>query len=179
MAAGSITGHTVNKEINMNNKTILSCLALLMLFAGSAYAIGPSELMIYGGPTGNNYNGGYNVGASVMLDVPMMPKIGAEVERSVLANNVNITRVGFVYEITLVPFVSGIRLSTGASSLSSNSSFSIGSYTFSSTNTTNGSYASAGIILKVLNLAFNPKYIYTQYGNVNITEVVINVGMTF
>lgn len=157
----------------------VACLAIFVAFAGSALAVGPAELSVYGGPTVSNYSGGYDVGVSALIDLPMVPKVGVEAERSSFAGNVGITRLGLVYEQTLVPFLSSIKVSAGSSSISSSASFSIGSQTFSASASVNGSYMAAGLVVKMLNLIVNPKYVYNQYGGTAVSEVIINAGMTF
>ena len=163
----------------MFRKISISCLVLFVMLVSSAFAIGPAELMIYGGPTVANYSGGYDLGASALIDLPMIPKIGVEVERSALVGNVNISRLGLVYEQTLIPFLSSFKVSAGSSSISSDLSFSIGSHTFSASAAENGSYVAAGLVFKVLFLAVNPKYVYNQYNGVAVSEGIINAGMTF
>ena len=155
------------------------CLALSVMLASSALAIGPAELTIYGGPTVSNYSGGYDLGASVLVNLPMIPKVGVEAERSALVGNVNITRLGVVYEQTLIPFFSSVKLSAGSSSLGYSGAVSIGSQTFAGSGTENGSYISAGLVVKVLSLVVNPKYVYNQYGGVSVSEGIINAGMSF
>jgi len=149
------------------------------MLAGSALAIGPAELTVYGGPTVSNYSGGYDLGISAMLDLPVIPKVGVEAERSVLADNVSITRLGLAYEQTLIPFLTSFKLSAGSSSLSYSGSVSIDSHTFAGSGTENGSYIAAGLVVKVLSLVVNPKFVYNQYGGVPVYEGIVNVGMAF
>ncbi len=163
----------------MINRLTVACLALFVVLYGSALAAGPAELMIYGGPTVSSYTGGYDLGASAMIDLPMMPKVGVEAERSAFAGNVNITRVGLVYEQTIIPFLSSIKISAGTSSLSYAGSVSVGSYSFSGSGTENGSYVAAGIVVKLLSLILSPKFVYNQYGGTAVSEGMINAGMAF
>jgi len=163
----------------MFKKISMVCLTLSVMLASSAFAIGPAELTVYGGPTVSNYSGGYDLGVSAMVNLPMIPKVGVEAERSALVGNVNITRLGLAYEQTLVPFLASFKLSAGSSSLSYSGAVSIGSQTFAGSGTENGSYVSAGLVVKVLSLVVNPKYVYNQYGGVSVSEGLVNVGMTF
>ncbi|MFA4966707.1 MAG: hypothetical protein WC624_00585 [Candidatus Margulisiibacteriota bacterium] len=163
----------------MFRKILISCLVLLVMLISSAFAIGPAELTIYGGPTIANYSGGYDIGASALIDLPLMPKIGVEVERSALVGPVNISRLGLVYEQTLIPFLSSFKVSAGSSSISSDVSFSIDSHTYAASAQVNGSYLTAGFVVKVLSLAVNPKYVYNQYDGVAVSEGIINAGLTF
>ena len=136
----------------MLRKISVAGLLLSVMLVNTALAIGPAELTIYGGPTVSNYSGGYDLGASVMVNLPMIPKVGVEAERSALIGNVNITRLGLAYEQTIVPFLASFKLSAGSSSLSYSGSVSIGSQTFAGSGTENGSYATAGLVVKVLSL---------------------------
>jgi hypothetical protein len=163
----------------MFKKISMVCLALSVMLAASAFAIGPVELTVYGGPTVSNYSGGYDLGASAMVNLPMVPKVGVEVERSSLVGNVNITRLGLAYEQTLIPFLTSFKLSAGSSSLTYSGSVSIGSQTYTGSGTENGSYVAAGLVVKVLSLVVNPKFVYNQYGGVSVSEGIVNVGMTF
>jgi hypothetical protein len=163
----------------MTGKISISCLLLFIMLGGGAFAMGPLELTVYGGPTGSNYTGGYDLGASALIDLPVVPKIGVEFERSSLAGNVNITRLGLVYEQTLIPFLSSFKVSGGTSSISSDASFTIGSHTFSASAAANGSYVAAGLAFKVLFLSVNPKYVVNQYEGATVSEGIINAGMTF
>ncbi|MFA5103599.1 MAG: hypothetical protein WC527_00240 [Candidatus Margulisiibacteriota bacterium] len=163
----------------MLRKISIAFLVLSAILVGHALAIGPAELTIYGGPTVSNYSGGYDLGASVLVNLPMIPKVGVEAERSALVGNVNITRLGLVYEQSVIPFLASFKLSAGSSSISSNGSFTIGSHTFAASATENGSYVTAGLVVKVLSLVVNPKYVYNQYGGVSVSEGIINAGMSF
>jgi len=163
----------------MFKKISMVCLALSVMLAASAVAVGPAELTVYGGPTVSNYSGGYDLGASAMVNLPMIPKVGVEVERSALVGNVNITRLGLAYEQTLIPFLTSFKLSAGSSSLSYSGSVSVGSQTYTGSGTENGSYVAAGLVVKVFSLVVNPKFVYNQYGGVSVSEGIVNVGMTF
>lgn len=149
------------------------------MLGSGALALGPAELTIYGGATVSNYSGGYDIGASALIDLPLMPKIGVEVERSSLVGNVNIARLGLVYEQTLIPFLSSLKVSAGSSFISSDGSFSIGSHTFPASATANGSYVTAGLVVKLLSLTVNPKYVYNQYDGAAVSEGILNVGLAF
>ena len=163
----------------MFRKISVACLVLFVLLVGGAFALGPVELMAYGGLTGSNYTGGYDLGASALIDLPLAPKIGVEAERSTMVGNVNIVKLGLVYEQTLIPFLTSIKFSAGSSSISSDGSFTIGSRTFAAAATANGSYMEAGLVVKVLSLALNPKYVYNQYEGASVSEGIINVGLAF
>ena len=163
----------------MLRKISVACLALFVLFVGGAFALGPVEVMAYGGLTGSNYTGGYDLGASALVNLPALPKLGVEVERSTMIGNVNIVKLGLVYEQTLIPFLTSIKFSAGSSSISGDGSFTIGSRTFAGSTAANGSYLSAGIVVKVLFLAVNPKYVYNQYDGASVSEGIINAGLTF
>ena len=163
----------------MLRKISITGLALGLMLGSGAFALGPVELMLYGGATGSNYSGGYDLGASALIDLPLAPKIGVEIERSSLVGNVNIARLGLVYEQTLIPFLASFKVSGGSSSLSSDGAFSIGSYTFPTSASAKGTYVSAGLVVKLLSLAVNPKYVYNQYDGVAVSEVIINAGLTF
>ncbi len=163
----------------MFKKILTVCFAFSVMLATGALAVGPVELAVYGGPAVSNYSGGYDLGASAMVNLPMIPKVGVEAERSALVGNVNITRLGLAYEQTLIPFLTSFKLSAGSSSLSYSGSVSIGSQTFAGSGTENGSYVAAGLVVKVLSVIVNPKYVYNQYGGVSVSEGIVNVGMTF
>ena len=163
----------------MLKRSIIACLSVLLLFSGSALAIGPAELMIYAGPTMSGFSGGYDLGASALIDLPMMPKVGVEVERSALAGDINITRLGLVYAQTLIPFLASLKISAGSSSVTSSGAYTIGGQTFAASAATSGSYVSAGVVIKVLSLAVNPKVVYNQYGSVSVAEGIVNAGLTF
>jgi hypothetical protein len=163
----------------MLRKMSVACLALFVMFAGGVLALGPVELTAYGGLTGSNYTGGYDLGASAMLDLPLAPKIGVEAERSTMVGNVNIVKLGLAYEQTLIPFLTSFKVSAGSSSISGDGSFTIGSHTFAASATASGSYVAAGLVVKVLSLAVNPKYVYNQYDGASVSEGIINVGLTF
>jgi len=167
------------KEKNMFRKISIAGLVLSLILGSSALAFGPAELTIYGGPTISNYSGGYDLGVSVLVDLPVMPKVGVEAERSALVGNVNITRLGLVYEQSVIPFLASFKLSAGSSSLSYSGSVSIGSQTYAGSGTENGSYVAAGVVVKVLNLVVNPKFVYNQFGGASISEGIINAGMSF
>ena len=163
----------------MLRKISVACLALFVLLVGGSFALGPVELMAYGGLTGSNYTGGYDLGASALIDLPLVPKVGVEAERSTMVGNVNIVKLGLVYEQTLIPFLTSFKLSAGSSSISGDGSFTIGSHTFSASATANGSYLEAGLVVKVLSLALNPKYVYNQYEGASVSEGIINAGLAF
>jgi hypothetical protein len=163
----------------MLRKISLACLALFVVLVSGSFALGPVEVMAYGGLTGSNYTGGYDLGASALIDLPLVPKIGVEAERSTMVGNVNIVKLGLVYEQTLIPFLTSFKVSAGSSSISSDGSFTIGSHTFAASATANGSYVSAGLVVKVLSLAVNPKYVYNQYDGVSVSEGIINAGLAF
>ena len=163
----------------MSKISLIACLSVLLLFTGSALAVGPAELMIYGGPTVSGFSGGYDLGASALIDLPLMPKVGVEAEKSFLSGDINITRLGLVYAQTLIPFLASIKVSAGSSSIASNVAFSIGGQTFAASAATSGYYATAGLVIKILNLAVNPKVVYNQYGSVAVAEGIINAGLTF
>lgn len=163
----------------MFRKILFTCLVLFVVLVGSAFAFGPIELTVYGGPTLSNYSGGYDLGASALLDLPLVPKAGVEVERSSLVGNVNIVRLGVVYEQTLIPFLTSFRVSAGSSTISSDQTFTIGSQTYSGSGSASGSYVTAGLVVKVLSLALNPKYVYNQYNGASVSEGIVNVGLTF
>jgi hypothetical protein len=163
----------------MLRKISVACLVLFVLSVGGAFALGPVELTAYGGLTGSNYTGGYDLGASALIDLPLVPKIGVEAERSAMAGNVNIVKLGLVYEQTLIPFLASFKVSAGSSSISGDGSFTIGSHTFAASATANGSYVAAGLVVKVLSLAVNPKYVYNQYEGASVSEGIVNAGLAF
>ena len=163
----------------MLKRSVIACLSVLLLFTGSALAIGPAELMVYGGPTMSGFSGGYDLGASALIDLPMMPKVGVEVERSFLVGDTNITRLGLVYAQTVIPFLASLKISAGSSSVTSSASYTIGGQTFAASAATSGSYLSAGVVIKLLSLAVNPKIVYNQFGSVSVAEGIVNAGMTF
>ena len=106
--------------------SVICSLFFVMLTSAGAYAIGPAEVMIYGGPSASNYTGGYDIGASVLINLPLLPKAGVEVERSTFADDVSITKLGFVYEQTLIPFLLSFKISAGSSTINSSASFTVG-----------------------------------------------------
>lgn len=163
----------------MLRKISITCLVLFVMLISGALAMGPVELMAYGGVTASNYSGGYDLGASALIDLPLVPKFGVEAERSTMVGNVNIVRLGLVYEQALIPFLASFKVSAGSSSIGSDGSFSIGSHTFAASVTANGSYVTAGLVFKLLSLAVNPKYVYNQYDGVSVSEGIINAGLAF
>jgi hypothetical protein len=160
---------------NMIKRFAVPCLLVLLLFTGSALAIGPVELMVYGGPTVSALSGGYDLGASAMIDLPMIPKVGVEFERSAMAGDTSLTKLGLAYSQTIIPFLASVKVSAGSSSITSSVAASIVGPSASAS----GSYVSAGAVIKVLSLAINPKFVYNQYGSVSVSEGIINAGLTF
>lgn len=160
-------------------KIFVSCITLLILLAGCSFAFGPVELIVYGGSTASNYSGGYDLGASAAIDLPVIPKIGVEAERSYYAGNVNFTRLGLNYEQTILPYLASFKVAGGSSSIAYDLSYPGFATPVTVPTSVGGYYLSAGLIVKVINFVINPKYVYNQYGGVSVSESIINVGVTF
>lgn len=162
---------------------LIIALFVPVLFSGNALAIGPVDLNVYAGPSASLLGGGYDIGASGVISLPLLPNVGlqAEMTNANMASGINstITRIGILVKYSAIPLMPSITLAGGISTLAANGTYTIGGKTISASSGLSGNYLSLGAELKLLSIVVNPKFVYNVYGSDSISEGIVNVGWAF